>query len=228
MLVSFEPYGTAVPPCLSPTHSTTSDAGRRSGSATWADVVGDIHVPRLRCDQSPHGAPRSANAMSISPERVEHLAEGARHITPGRHAGRVVDGVEIVIDGASVGRMPPRWIEQLESRGYDPAVDGPVMFEVMIDQRRGPSLPDVREALYEALATIGAGRHPDRIRIEARTVTGRSVEVVSGYFVIGMAIGALEDPPITVIDGPVELPRYLPGERPKKKARSRRGGSSRG
>lgn len=165
--------------------------------------------------------------MSISPERVERLAEGARIVTPGRNAGRMVDGVDLVIDGVRAGRMQPRWIDQLESRGYDPAVDGPVMFEVRVDQRRGPSLPDVREALYEALAIIGAGRHPDRIRIEARTVTGRSVEVVSGYFVIGMAIGALEDPPITVIEGPAVLPPYAPGERPKKKGRSRRGGSSR-
>ena len=95
----------------------------------------------VECAQSPHGAPRSANAMSISAERLERLAERARHLTPGRPAGRMVDGVDLVIDGEPAGRMPPRWIEQLEARGYDPTIDGPVLFEVIADRQRGPISP---------------------------------------------------------------------------------------
>jgi hypothetical protein len=159
--------------------------------------------------------------MSISAERLERLAERARHLTPGRPAGRMVDGVDLVIDGEPAGRMPPRWIEQLEARGYDPTIDGPVLFEVIADRQRGPSLSDVREALYEALADIAAGRHPDRVRIEARTITGRSVEVVRGHHVIGMAIGALEDEPLLVIEGPSVLPKYAPGEKRPKRGRRR-------
>lgn len=160
--------------------------------------------------------------MSISAERAERLAQRARNLTPGRNAGRLVDGVDIVIDGEPAGRMPPRWIEQLESRGYDPAIEGPVLFEVIADRMHGPSLPDIREALSEALGLISAGRHPDRVRIEARTTTGRSVEVVRGHQVIGMAIGALEDQPLLVIEGPSVLPAYAPGEeRPKKRKRRR-------
>jgi hypothetical protein len=59
--------------------------------------------------------------------------------------------------------------------------------------------------------------------VEARTPTGLGVQVVSAHRIIGMAIGALEDPPITVIEGPSVLPKYAPGEkRPKRKRRHRR------
>jgi len=132
----------------------------------------------------------------------------------------MVDGVDVVVDGQPAGHMPPRWIEQLEARGYDAAVDGPVLFEVIVDRKRGPTFSDIREALCEALADIAAGRHPDRVRVEA-LAAGRSVEVVRGHQVIGMAIGALEDEPLLVIEGPSVLPKFAPGEKRPKRGRRR-------
>jgi hypothetical protein len=161
--------------------------------------------------------------MSISTERVDCLAEWAVHVTPGRDAGRMVDGVDLVIDGKPPVRRPPRWIRKLEGRGYDPATEGAVSFVILVDDEPRQAIDDVREALYEALALIGAGHHPDRIRVEARTRSGLGVQVVSAYRIIGMAIGALQDPPITVIEGPSVLPKYAPGEkRPKRHRRRRR------
>jgi hypothetical protein len=133
----------------------------------------------------------------------------------------LVDGVDVVIDGEPAGRMPPRWIDQLERRGYKPSTDGPVQFDIVVDGQPRQRLGDIREALYEALADIAAGRHPDRVRIEAHAA-GRSVEVVRGHQVIGMAIGALEDEPLLVIEGPSVLPRYAPGERRPKRQKGRR------
>jgi hypothetical protein len=159
--------------------------------------------------------------MSISTERAERLAERARLLTPGRAAGRTVDGVDMVVDGKPAGRMPPLWLEQLAMLGYSPSTDGRVQFDLVIDGRARQRLDDIREALFEALASVAAGRHPDRVRVVA-TAGGRSVEVVRGHQLIGMAIGALEDPPITVIEGPSVLPNYAPGEkRPKPKRRRR-------
>jgi hypothetical protein len=161
--------------------------------------------------------------MGISTERADRLAEWAVHVTPGRDAGRMVDGVDLVIDGQPPVRMPPRWIRKLEDRGYDSATDGPVSYVVLVDDEPRLAAKDVRKALYEALALIGAGHHPDRLRVEARTPTGLGVQVVSAHRIIGMAIGALEDPPITVIEGPSVLAKYAPGEkRPKRKRRHRR------
>jgi hypothetical protein len=40
--------------------------------------------------------------------------------------------------------------------------------------------------------------------------------------VIGMAIGALEDEPLLVIEGPSVLPRYAPGGRRPKRQKGRR------
>jgi hypothetical protein len=137
----------------------------------------------------------------------------------------MVDGVDLVIDGGPPVRRPPRWIRKLEQRGYDPAVDGPVSFVILVDDEPQETIDDVREALYAGLALIGSGHHPDRVRIEARTRSGLEVQVVSAHRIIGMAIGALEDPPITVIEGPSVLPRYAPGEarprRPKRATRHR-------
>ena len=166
--------------------------------------------------------------MSIDTARGRELAEIAIHLTPGRDAGRMIDGVDLVIDGVPSGRMPPRWLRNLEVAGFDSLIDGQPVFAVLVDDEVREVRPDIREALYEALASISAGRHPDRLRVEARTPSGLIAEVVRGHQVIGMAIGALQDPPITIIEGPSFLPPYPPGERPKKKARSRRGGSSRG
>jgi hypothetical protein len=139
-----------------------------------------------------------------------------------------VDGVDLVIDGVPSGRMFPRWIDQLTGLGFVPDDDGPVTFEVLIDGLIQDRADDVREALYLALVCTAAGFHPDRIRVDARTAVGLRVEVVSGYQTIGMAIGALEDPPITVIESPSVLPEYAPGERRAKRKRSRPGASSRG
>jgi len=164
--------------------------------------------------------------MTISAERVGRLAEWAVHVTPGRDAGRMVDGVDLVIDGKPAGRQPPRWIRQLLSLGYNPAVDGVVSYLVLVDDQPFQVRDDVREALYEALAAIGAGRLPKRLRIEARTANGLAVEIVSDFRIIGMAIGALQDEPITAIEGPAWLPAYLPGEEPRKR-RWRRGRSRR-
>jgi hypothetical protein len=128
--------------------------------------------------------------------------------------------VDLIIDGEPAGRMPPRWIEQLGNLGYVAATDGPVEFDVLIDGRLRCRLGDVREALYEALASIAAGCHPDRVRVKARAA-GRSVEIVRGHQVIGMAIGALEDEPLLVIEGPSVLPAYAPGEKRPKRSRRR-------
>jgi hypothetical protein len=158
--------------------------------------------------------------MGISTDRADRLAAWAVHVTPGRDAGRMVDGVDLVIDGQPPVRMPPRWIRKLDDRGYDSATDGPVSFIVFVDDEPRQEVDDVREALYEALALIGAGYHPDRLRVEARIPSGLAVQVVSAHRIIGMAIGALEDPPITVIEGPSVLPKHAPGEkRPKRKRR---------
>ena len=128
----------------------------------------------------------------------------------------------MVVDGKPAGRMPPLWVEQLERLGYDASTDGPVQFDIVIDGQPRQRLDDIREALYEALASIAAGRHPDRVRVEA-LAAGRSVEVVRGHQVIGMAIGALEDEPLRVIEGPSVLPKYAPGEkRPKQRRRRKR------
>jgi hypothetical protein len=159
--------------------------------------------------------------MAISTERVDRLAEWAVHVTPGRDAGRMVDGVDLVIDGRPPVRRPPRWIRKLQERGYDPAVDGAVSFVILVDDEPQVAIDDVREALYEALALIGAGTHPDRIRVEARTRAGLEAQVVSAHRIIGMAIGALQDPPITVIEGPSVLPKYAPGEKRPKRGRKR-------
>jgi hypothetical protein len=161
--------------------------------------------------------------MAISTERVDRLSEWAVHVTPGRDAGRMVDGVDLVIDGRPPVRRPPRWIRKLEDRGYDPAVDGAVSFVILVDDEPRLAIDDVREALYEALALIGSGHHPDRIRVEARTRSGLEAQVVSAHRIIGMAIGALQDSPITVIEGPSVLPEYAPGEkRPKRRRRRHR------
>ena len=128
----------------------------------------------------------------------------------------------MVVDGKPAGRMPPLWLEQLASLGYRSSTDGPIEFNLVIDGRPRQRLDDIREALFAALASVAAGRHPDRIRVVA-AAGGRSVEVVRGHQLIGMAIGALEDPPITVIEGPSVLPEYAPGEKRPKRKRRRRG-----
>ena len=175
----------------------------------------------VECDQSPHGAPRSANAMSTGPDVTERELELLRHLTPGRDAGRMVDGVDMIIDGVPAGRRPPRWERKLARLGYDPAHEGPITFEVLLrDDLDGMEFGDVRAALSAARSAVESGRDPWDVRVEAVTRSGRSVTVVNGTPIVGMAIGALEDPPITVIEGPSVLPEYAPGEkRPRRRRR---------
>jgi hypothetical protein len=80
--------------------------------------------------------------------------------------------------------------------------------------------PDVDERELDRLQFLPQGRVAGRMVDgvdRAVTRSGRSTSVVTGAPIIGMAIGALEDPPITVIEGPSVLPKYAPGEkRPKR------------
>jgi hypothetical protein len=149
-------------------------------------------------------------------------------LTPGRTAGRMIDGVDLVIDGKPSGRMPPRWLEDLRKIGFARDRHGPAQFAVLVDGRTCAVRGDIREALYEAVAKIAWCRDPDRIRVEARAGDDLAVDVVAGHQIIGMAIGALQDEPITVIEGPAWLPPYLPGEEPARRGRRPRAGSSRG
>lgn len=143
-------------------------------------------------------------------------------LTPGRMAGRMVDGIDLVIDGQPAGRLAPRWIRELEKLGLQPDQHDSVQFAVLLGDSVREVRDDIREALYEALALVARYGHPDRVRVEARAGHGLSVEVVSGHPLIGMAIGALQDEPITVAEGPAWLPPYPPGEEPAPAARSRR------
>ena len=134
---------------------------------------------------------------------------------PGRLAGRQVDGVELIIDGISHGWSPPLWEELLAKRGWDRERDGGLTFEV----RAGGACPthssgDVRSALREARSLVEAGTDCWSVAVTAVTPSGLEEEVVTGTPIVGMAIGALEDPPTIAIDGPSWLPRYLPGEEP--------------
>jgi hypothetical protein len=135
----------------------------------------------------------------------------------------MVDGVDLIIDGAPAGRLAPRWERRLTTLGYEPDAEGPVTFAVDVAGLPGPqSFADVRAALLAARRAVEAGHMPRNVEVRAVTRSGRSTSVVTGTPIIGMAIGALEDPPITVIEGPSVLPKYAPGEkRPKRKRRRR-------
>jgi hypothetical protein len=164
--------------------------------------------------------------MSTGPDVDEHEREleRQRFVMPGRVAGRMVDGVDIIIDEVPAGRMPPRWERKLAELGYDAADEGPVVFEVILrDGTDGMRFDDVRAALGAARDAVQAGRDPRDVIVEAVTRSGRTVTVVTGTPIVGMAIGALQDPPITIIEGPSVLPAYAPGEqRPKRHRRRRR------
>jgi hypothetical protein len=162
--------------------------------------------------------------MSTGPDVSERELERQRFLMPGRVAGRMVDGVDLIIDDIPSGRRPPRWERKLAMVGYDAALEGPITFEVHVrDDLDGMEFGDVRAALGAARSAVESGRDPWDVRVEAVTRSGRSVTVVNGTPVVGMAIGALEDQPITVIEGPSVLPRYAPGEkRPKRRRRRKR------
>ena len=155
-------------------------------------------------------AKRDLGPAALVNERAEAI------VATGAILGGVpmVDGVDLVIDGNPAGRMPPRWVRQLTSMGYDPAADGPVAFAVVVDGRSAPPVATIRLALSAALATIDAGCSPDLVSVEVVTPTGLHLEVVRGTPVIGMAKGALEDAPIRVVEGPSQLLPDAPGGSP--------------
>jgi hypothetical protein len=136
--------------------------------------------------------------------------------------------VYLVKDGVPSGRLPPPWERILVANGYDPAAEGAIGFAVHAVGAEAQTFDDIRSALREARFLIDTGSDPWDVVVAAETSNGRSVVVVTGSPVIGMAIGALEDPPISVIEGPSVLPRFAPGERPARAVRGRRGGPSRG
>lgn len=133
---------------------------------------------------------------------------------PGRIAGRLVDGVETIVDGVPAGRMAPCWERKLADLGYAPETEGPITFAVDVVGLPGPQrFDEVRPALLAALTAVEAGHNLREVEVRAVTASGRSVSVVTGKPIVGMALGATEDPPITVIEGPSVLPRFAPGER---------------
>jgi hypothetical protein len=152
--------------------------------------------------------------MSTGLDVDDRELERQRFLMPGRVAGRMVDGVDIIIDDVPAGRMAPRWVRRLSALGYDPGVEGPITFELLVrDDPDGMGFADVRAALGAARNAVESGHGPRDVEVRAVTRSGRIVQVVTGTPIVGMAIGALEDPPITVIEGPSVLPRYAPGER---------------
>ncbi len=125
----------------------------------------------------------------------------------GRLAGRRVDGVEVIIDGVSHGWSPPRWEQLLAEEGWDRGRDGPVSFEVQIADAASPRChADVRSALREARAAVESGIDCFAVVVTAITSTGLHANVVTGWPVVGMAIGATEDEQIRVVEGPAWLP----------------------
>jgi hypothetical protein len=125
-------------------------------------------------------------------------------------AGRMIDGVELRVDGEAPRWSPPRWIRALEDQGYDPAQEGDPFF-VVAHAVEGDlrSFSTVRAALRSARSLTERRRSPVEaasLRIECRTPSGRVVPVVSGPPILGMARGALDAEPITAISGPAYLP----------------------
>jgi hypothetical protein len=125
-------------------------------------------------------------------------------------AGRLIDGFQIWIDGRAPVWRSPRWLEALQSRGYDSSVDGPVAF-VVTDIHVGElrRFSDLRAALRYGRARLERRRlpvHPDSLAIDCRTPTGLIEPVVWGRALLGMARGALDAEPITALSGPAVLP----------------------
>jgi hypothetical protein len=138
---------------------------------------------------------------------------------PGRLAGRQVDGVEHIVDGVSRGWSPPRWERLLAERRWDRDRDGAVYFEVRVVDLPAQSFVDVRSALREARRLVEMGVDCWSVIVMALTSAGLEQRVVTGTPIVGMAIGAVEDPPTIAIDSPSWLPRYLPGEEPPRRHR---------
>lgn len=142
---------------------------------------------------------------------------------PGRLAGTMVDGVELIIDGVSRGWSPPQWEEDLAGRGWDRDRDGAATFRVRVGRLPDQCFGDIRSALRCARTLVESGIDCGSVTVTAVTRSGLEEVVVTGTPIVGMAIGALEDPPTIAIDGPSWLPRYLPGEEPPRRHRYRIG-----
>lgn len=187
-----------------------SSACRRStGSCSLPAPSQEVESGRY-----PHGAPRSANEMSTGSGVTERELDRIRHLVPGRDAGRMVDGVDVLVDGWRHLRMPPRWERSLAAMGWHPERGGSISFELTTPAAAHVSFGDVRAALTAARAAVESGHDPWSVDVRAVTPSGQAVSVVRGTPIVGMAIGATEDPPITLIESPSILPRHPPGEEP--------------
>ena|ERR1035437_4631169 len=161
--------------------STNTDAGRVTASeaaSVLRDPLGLTGAPM------PDGSP---------PER-------------GWLSGRLIDGFELAVDGQPPEWSPPRWLRALEAKGYDRSVDGEPVFVVMhITDGELRRFDAVKDALRYGRSQILRRRrpvHPDSISIDCRTKSGLIVPVVWGRALVGMARGALDAEPITVVRVP--------------------------
>ena len=123
-------------------------------------------------------------------------------------AGRLIDGFELVVDGKPPEWCPPRWLRALEAQGFQRSVDGDPAFVVAhITDGELRRFTTVRDALRYGRSCILRRRrpvHPDSISIDCRTTSGLTVPVVWGRALVGMARGALDAEPITVIGVPAD------------------------
>ena len=154
----------------------------RSGRATSAEAASVLQDPLgLTGAPMPDGSP---------PER-------------GWMAGRLIDGFELAVGTRPTEWSPPRWLRALESQGYDRSIDGDPVFVVShIGTGELRRFAKVRDALRYGRTLIERRRkpvHPDSLAIDCRTPAGRTVPVVWGRALLGMAQGALDAEPITTI-----------------------------
>ena len=161
--------------------STNADAGRVTASEAASALQDPLGLT---------GAPMPDGSL---PER-------------GWMAGRLIDGFELAVDGQPPEWSPPRWLRALESRGYDPSVDGDPVFVVMhITEGELRRFASARDALRYGRSLIVRRRkpvQPDSLSIDCRTKSGLSVPVVWGRALVGMARGALDAEPIKVVTAP--------------------------
>jgi hypothetical protein len=121
-------------------------------------------------------------------------------------AGRLIDGFELAVDGQPTEWSPPRWLRALEAQGYDRSVDGePVFVVTHITDGELRRFSSVRDALRFGRSLIVRRRkrvNPDSLSIDCRTKDGLIVPVVWGRALVGMARGALDAEPITIVRTP--------------------------
>ncbi len=119
-------------------------------------------------------------------------------------AGRLIDGFDLAVKGRAPEWSPPRWLRTLEAQGYDPSVDGDPIFVVShITDGELRRFRTARDALKYGRSLIERRRrpvHPDSLALDCRTETGRAAPVVWGRALLGMARGAIDAEPITVVE----------------------------